>query len=88
MFSLARHVAEEADAFSILLEKGCVEPCKAHLQSAFEAALGLRYILEADSEQRTTAYHVQERARLEANERYDKRTAAGQQSVLQSKTIP
>jgi hypothetical protein len=79
VFVLARHVAEEVDAISVLLEKGCVDPCKAHLRSAFEADLGVRYILQRDSERRGIAYKVTEaRDRLRANEKYDARTPAGQ----------
>jgi hypothetical protein len=79
VFTLARHVAEEVDAASILVKEGCAEPCKAHLRSAFEADLGIRYVLETDCEQRALAYHVKEaRERLRANDKYDERTTAGQ----------
>ncbi len=80
VFSLARHVAEEVDAISILMEKGCIDPCKGHLRSAFEADLGLRYILESDSERRGLAYQVKElRERLRTVEIHDGRTPAGKQ---------
>jgi hypothetical protein len=78
VFSLARHVAEEVDAISVLVEKGCVDPCKGHLRSAFEADLGVRYILESDSERRGLAYQVKElRERLHALQMHDGRTPAG-----------
>ncbi len=78
VFTLARHVAEEVDAIGILMEKGSVDPCKAHLRSAFEAELGIRYILTRDSERRAIAYHVKElREQLRANEKYDERTPVG-----------
>lgn len=78
VFALARHVAEEVDAISILVGKGCIEPCKAHLRSAFEAELGILYIFECDSERRAIAYHVKEaRERLRSNEKYDARTEVG-----------
>ena len=78
VFGLSRHIAEEVDAISILLEKGCVDPCKAHLRSAFEADLGIRYILESDSERRGLAYQVKElRERLHAVHVHDPKTPAG-----------
>jgi hypothetical protein len=80
VFTLARHVAEEVDAVSILVGQGCVEPCKGHLRSAFEADLGIQYVLKEDCERRAIAYNVNEaRERLRTNERGDRRTAAGKQ---------
>ncbi len=80
VFTLARHVAEEVDAISILLTKGCVDPCKSHLRSALEADLAVRYILETDSERRGLSYQVKEaRDRLRANAMYDGRTKAGKE---------
>lgn len=67
---LSRHVAEEVDAASVLVKAGCIDPCKSHLRSAFEAELGIRYVLEKNSEQRALAYlvkHIYERIRF-----YDK----------------
>jgi hypothetical protein len=78
VFSLARHVAEEVDAISILVEKGCVDPCKGHLRSAFEADLGIRYILDSDSERRGLAYQVKElRERLHVVQTHDPKTPEG-----------
>ncbi|MCE9556615.1 MAG: DUF5677 domain-containing protein [Planctomycetes bacterium] len=58
VFLLTRHVAEHFDAIAVLASEGCCEACKVHLRSAFEASLQIRYLLEADSEQRGVAYHV------------------------------
>ena len=60
VFLLARHVAEEIDAISVLAAAGCADPCKAHLRSAFEAELQMLYILEKESENRAIAYHLAE----------------------------
>jgi hypothetical protein len=66
VFVLARHVAEELDAASVLVAEGCTIPCKSHLRSAFEAELGVQYILKADSERRAIGYlvkHARDRIR-------------------------
>jgi hypothetical protein len=55
---LTRHVCEFLDGVSVLAEQGCGEPAKPLLRSAFEAMLGIQYILEADSERRGLAYQV------------------------------
>lgn len=89
VFTLARHVAEEIDAVSILIEKGSVDPTKLHLRSALEAELGIRYILQDDGERRALAYHVKEtRERLRSNERADAGTIAGQKVREQLKDDP
>jgi len=79
-FLLARHVAEEVDAASVLVAEGCVDPCKPHLRSAFEADLGVRYILEAESENRALAYHVKHaRERLRWYDKTDPSSQAGRE---------
>jgi len=55
---LTRHVCESLDGVSVLAAKGCAEPSKPLLRSAFEAMLGIQYILEADSERRGIAYQI------------------------------
>ena len=55
---LVRHVCEFTDGVSVLVVKGCSEPCKPLLRSAFEAVIGVCYILEKDSERRGLAYQV------------------------------
>ncbi len=55
---LARHVAEFTDGVAVLCAEGCGEPSKPLLRSAFEAMLGVLYILEGDSENRGIAYQV------------------------------
>ena len=80
VFLLARHVAEEVDAISILTEKGCAQPCKLHLRSAFEAGLCILYILEANSEERALSYHVSEmHKRIKFYKRLDKNDDQGKQ---------
>jgi len=58
IISLVRHVCEFVDGVAVLARSGCAEPCKPVLRSAFEATLGVYYILEADSEKRALAYQV------------------------------
>ena len=64
---LARHVAEEVDAASLLMKYGSTQPCKSHLRSAFEASIGTKYILETDHERRAICYfvnHIKEKLRV------------------------
>ena len=78
VFVLARHVAEEVDATSVLVAEGCVAPCKSLLRSAFEADLGVRYILESDSENRAVAYLVKHaRDRIRWYDKTDPESQAG-----------
>jgi|GEM_PF-2845720 len=80
VFLFCRHVAEELDAISVLAMEGCAEPCKAHLRSAFEAELGILYILEEKSEERALAFHVAEiHKRIRATLRFDPSTEQGKQ---------
>jgi len=55
---LVRHLCEFIDGVSVLVARGCSEPCKPLLRSAFEAQIGLLYILEGDTERRALAYQV------------------------------
>lgn len=55
---LIRHIIESIDGVSVLVEKGCAENCGPLLRSAFEAQLGVLYILEEDSKRRALAYQV------------------------------
>ncbi len=55
---LTRHVIEHMDGVSVLVSKGCAQPCQPLLRSVLEAILGVFYILEADSENRGLAYQV------------------------------
>lgn len=55
---LIRHVCEFVDGISVLTARGCAEPCKPLLRSAWEADLGIHYILKADLEKRALAYQV------------------------------
>lgn len=78
VFMLARHVAEEVDAVSVLVDSGCVVPCKSHLRSAFEAAISVEYMLKADTERRALAYLVKNAVdRLRFYDKCDSRTPAG-----------
>lgn len=55
---LARHIVESVDGVSVLAERGCAENCGPLLRSAFEAQLGVLYILESDSKRRALSYQV------------------------------
>lgn len=80
VFLLARHVAEEVDAISVLAERGCAQPCKLHLRSAFEAGLGILYILEDHSEERALSNHVAEmHKRIKSNRRLNENDDLGKQ---------
>jgi hypothetical protein len=56
---LTRHVIECIDGASVLVAKGCVSVCDLPMRSAFEAMLGVQYILKTDSKRRGLAYQVQ-----------------------------
>jgi hypothetical protein len=56
VIALARHVVESLDGVCHLVAKGSVLPCYALLRSVFDATLGVRYILKADSNNRGLAY--------------------------------
>jgi hypothetical protein len=57
-YLLTRHAIESLDGVSVLVSKGCSQPCQSLLRSALEALLGIFYILEADSERRGLAYQL------------------------------
>jgi len=58
VFLLVRHAVECLDAVSVLVSKGCSNPCQPLLRSTLEATLGIFYILEEDTTRRALAYHV------------------------------
>lgn len=85
---LARHVAEELDAASVLVGKGCTSPCRSHLRSAFEAELSLRYILETDVERRAIAYIIKHaKDRIRGINRIDRNSDYGVQARKQMDEI-
>jgi hypothetical protein len=53
---LLNHAVEEADAISILLRRGSVDPCGPLLRSQIEATISAFYILKEDTERRGLAY--------------------------------
>ena len=55
---LARHFISIQDGVSVLVSQGCAEAAGPLLRSAFEARLGVGYILKADPERRAIAYQV------------------------------
>ena len=55
---LVRHTCELVDGITVLAAQGCAEPSKPLLRCAFEASLGVRYILEAHAERRGLSYQV------------------------------
>jgi hypothetical protein len=55
---LMRHVVEAVDGVGLLVAKGSAENCGPLLRSAFEALVGILYILKADTERRALAYQV------------------------------
>ncbi len=55
---LARHICESLDGVAVLTAGGSAEPCKPLMRSAFEAMLGIQFILAKDEEQRGLAYQV------------------------------
>jgi hypothetical protein len=55
---LIRHFCEQSDAVAVLATEGCAVPVKPMIRSAFEASLGVHYILEKDSGRRGLAYLV------------------------------
>jgi hypothetical protein len=77
---LMRHVIESLDGVSILVAKGCSQPCQPLLRSALEAMLGLFYILEADTERRALAYQLAHaHKKITLYDRLDPTTSAGQE---------
>ena len=79
-FLLMRHAIESLDGVSVLLSKGCSQPCQPLLRSALEASLGIFYILEADTKRRALAYQVAHaHKKIKLYERADPTTAAGKE---------
>jgi hypothetical protein len=77
---LTRHVMESLDGVSVLVAKGCSQPCQPLLRSALEAMLGLFYILETDTERRALAYQLAHaHKKLKLYDRLDPTTKAGQE---------
>jgi hypothetical protein len=52
------HALEMLDGVEVLLDSSCVVAARTPLRSAFEASLGLRYVLQSDVNQRAMAYLV------------------------------
>src|SRR5258708_40222735 len=53
---LLNHAIEAADAISILLRRGSIDPCGSLLRSQIEATISAFYILQSDSKRRGLAY--------------------------------
>ena len=53
---LFRHIIETTDAIEASLSNSCVDPAKMMLRGSFEAALGIKYICEANTERRALAW--------------------------------
>ncbi|SFF24634.1 DUF5677 domain-containing protein [Spirosoma endophyticum] len=56
VISKFRNILELADAISVLLKQGAVDPCKIVLRTLFEITLGLEYVLQNDSDRRALCY--------------------------------
>jgi hypothetical protein len=52
------HIIQMTDAIETLVAEGCTAPAILPLRSSFEALLAIKYILEADSKRRASAYMV------------------------------
>ncbi len=80
VFLLSRHVIECLDAVSVLVAKGCSNPCQPLLRSALEALLGLLYIFKNDTKRRALAYQLAHyHRRLSLYRKMDSTTQAGQE---------
>jgi hypothetical protein len=80
VYLLTRHAIESLDGVSVLVSKGCSQPCQPLLRSALEAMLGIFYILDADSERRGLAYQLAHAHRkITIYQRLDESTDAGRQ---------
>jgi hypothetical protein len=72
-------ILEMLDGTEVSLDSSCVVASRAALRSAFEASLGLKYVLQADYERRSMAYVVSDlKERIQWYEEMDPRTPAGQ----------
>lgn len=80
VYLLTRHAIEYMDGVSVLVSKGCAQPCQPLLRSALEAMLGIFYILEADSERRGLAYQLAHaHKKIKVYQRLDPTTDQGKQ---------
>jgi Family of unknown function (DUF5677) len=80
VFLLARHAIESLDAVSVLVSKGCSNPCQPLLRSTLEATLGIFYILKEDTARRAFAYQIAHyHRRLSLYRKMDPATQAGQE---------
>lgn len=52
------HIIQMTDAIETLVAEGCAAPAILPLRSSFEALLAIKYILDADSRRRSSAYMV------------------------------
>ena len=52
------HILQMTDAIETLVGEGCTAPTILPLRSSFEALLAIKYILDADSKRRSSAYMV------------------------------
>lgn len=86
---LTRHVIESVDGVSVLVERGCAENCGPLLRSAFEAQLGLLYILDTDSKRRALSYQVAHAHRkIKAYRKCDPNDVLGKQLRAELKDDP
>ncbi|MAX38813.1 MAG: hypothetical protein CME33_19830 [Gimesia sp.] len=86
---LTRHVIESVDGVSVLVERGCAENCGPLLRSAFEAQLGLLYILDTDSKRRALSYQVAHAHRkIKAYRKCDPNDLLGKQLRAELKDDP
>lgn len=86
---LTRHVIESVDGVSVLAERGCAENCGPLLRSAFEAQLGVLYILDADSKRRALSYQVAHAHRkIKAYRKCDPNDPLGKQLRAELKDDP
>lgn len=72
------HALEMLDGVEVLLDSSCVVAAETPLRSAFEASLGLRYVLHSDLDRRAMAYLVADlKQRVVWYEEMDPDTAVG-----------
>lgn len=84
---LLYHAIEMADATSILLRRGSLDPCGPLLRSLIEATISAFYILQADTERRGLAYRYGNFvAKATALERLDPSTAKGKEVIRRIST--
>jgi hypothetical protein len=74
-----RHLLGLLDAVSLLLRQSSIEPCDLLLRGIFESCLGLRYLLEKDTEKRALAFQVwHTHDRMKKHRRLDPSTPEGE----------